>query len=152
MGGRRLLLHQALRSPRAASLLLCAPLRPFLSPVLSLPRGSPFLSRRRRLGERRRPSTRFAGPFTGDESPPGRPARPPPLLFTSCCAKRSTPNPRVTYSYSDLTRLQVYTCIAPTNFDYLSKIIGCTCVHPCPILGPPLPCPAPKSSPVILRN
>jgi len=26
----------------------------------------------------------------------------------------------------------------PTNIDCFAKIIGCTCVHPCPLLGPPL--------------
>jgi len=34
-----------------------------------------------------------------------------PHLFSSRCAKRSGPNPRVTYSFSDLTQLQVCTCI-----------------------------------------
>jgi len=26
----------------------------------------------------------------------------------------------------------------PTNFDCFAKNIGCTCVHPCPLLGPPM--------------
>jgi len=30
--------------------------------------------------------------------------------------------------------------IMPTNFNCFAKIIGCTCVHPCPLLGPPLEC------------
>ena len=50
------------------------------------------------------------------------------LLFPSCCVKWSTrcvkwstPNPNVSYLYSDLTQLQVYVCIIPTNFDLFRK-------------------------------
>lgn len=44
--------------------------------------------------------------FAGGEDPPGMPAPPHPL-FPSCCTKRSAPNPKVSYLYSDLTELQL---------------------------------------------
>jgi hypothetical protein len=59
-----------------------------------------------------------------------------PLSSLPCCAKPCTQT-----LYSDLIYLQVYTCIMLTSFDCLAKkkrYVGCTCVHPCPLLGPPL--------------
>jgi hypothetical protein len=63
----------------------------------------------------------FAGPFARDERPPGTRA---PSLPSSCCAKRSTPNPQTLtqiYLYSDLIQLHVYTFILPTGFDDFRK-------------------------------
>jgi len=57
----------------------------------------------------------------------------PPLLFPSCRAKRSTPNPNLSYLYSDLTQLQVYACIIPTRTSILLQKLSD--VHPCPKLG-----------------
>jgi hypothetical protein len=79
----------------------------------------PYPSRQSsRLSHRRRP--------TSDR---GMPAYSPP--FPPCCAKSNTQTPNMRCLYSDLT------LILPTKFDLFATVIGCTCVHPCPILVPP---------------
>jgi len=80
--------------------------------------------------------------------------RPPPL-FSSRCAKLSGPNPRVTYSYSDLTQLQVCTCIAHLLTSILlQNLLGVSvCTSMSATGSAPAPAmPAPKSSPAILRD
>jgi hypothetical protein len=73
----------------------------------------------------------FAQPFAGDE----RILQVcPPLLFPAA-VRDGAPQ--------TLTKLFVFGCessynILPTDFDSFARIIGCTCVHPCPMLGPPL--------------
>jgi hypothetical protein len=89
-------------------------LAPLLPGSLAKPL-KPFVERRV-LGQRR----------TSDR---GMTSYSPP--FPCCNAKSNTQTPNVGYLYSDLTM------ILPTKFDLFATVIGCTCVHPCPMLGPP---------------
>ena len=75
-------------------------------------------------------------PFAGDWRPPGMLA---PLLFIRAVRNRAPnyPNPNVSYLYSDLPQLLVYTCVMPANFGF-AKNIWCAHAHPYPMLGPPL--------------
>jgi hypothetical protein len=89
-----------------------------------------FLPWRRRLGERRRHLSCLRPALCRRRAhPPGMPA--PSLSF--CCARRSTPNPNKNYLYSDLNPVTIYYLLTSISF---VRIIGCTCVHPCPMLGP----------------
>ena len=74
-----------------------------------------FLSgrRSRRLGGRRRHSSRFARPLAGDEHPPGMPA--PSFPFR--CVKRSPPNP----NKAICIRIWLSYRILPTNLNFFCK-------------------------------
>lgn len=104
--------------------LHASPLSVSVCVSLSLSRSS---FSQRRQGEWHRPF--FVGRFAGDEHPTGVWLPFPSLL----AARNRTPNP---LRYAICIRIWPY--ILPTNFDFLQKIISCTCVHPCPILGQPL--------------
>jgi len=105
----------------------------FLSPFsvpLVLPSRS-LAATSRRLGERRRHWSRFRPALCRRQAhPPGMPS----LSIFFCCARRSTPNPNKTICIQIWIQLQYLL----TSISF-ARIIGCACVHPCSMLGPPLP-------------
>jgi len=130
---------------RASVHLLCFSSRrePCLQEILPCSRSS-FPTWRRRLGEGRSSPL----PATSASSTPGMPR--PPLVFP-CAVRDGAPQ--------TLTKLSVFESDSSYNIvSYLltwisfarRRIIGCTCVLPCPMLGPPLICPLKRLSILLL--
>jgi hypothetical protein len=60
----------------------------------------------------------------------------PRLPFLRCQTEHPNPNSLFVFGSGIITSAYAY--IMRTSSDCFAKFIGCTCIHPCTLLGPPL--------------